>query len=150
MADINLTQAEADHLIAMEKHRLTDDHWDYPALGGSVNVPLVSHDHREYFTLDLYRGRIDLAKGSYQNRSRQVIILVRLDFGGQPHRNPDGEEVASPHLHVFKEGYGDKWAVPAPSDKFPYLDSDRWQTLIDFMGFCNITKQPLIQKGLWS
>jgi hypothetical protein len=150
MADINLSQAEANLLIAMEKHRVTDDRWEYPDLGGSVNIPLVSVDRRENFTLDLYRGRIDLAKGSYQSRSRQVIILIRLDFGGQPHRNPNGEEVASPHLHVFREGYGDKWAIPAPLEKFPLIDSDRWQTLIDFMVFCNVTKQPIVQKGLWS
>lgn len=150
MSDINLTQAEADLLIAMEKHRANDDRWEYPDFGGSISIPLVSPDRRENFVLDLYRGRIDLAKGSYQNRSRQVIVLVRLDFGGQPHRNPDGEEVPSPHLHVFREGFGDRWAVAAPPDTFPHASTNTWETLNDFMVFCNITKQPLIQKGLWS
>lgn len=150
MPDISLTQAEADLLIAMEKHRVNDDQWQYPDLGGSISIPLVSSDRRENFVLDLYRGRIDLAKGSYQNRSRQVIVLVRLDFGGQPHRNPDGEEVPSPHLHVFREGFGDKWAVPTSSDRFPHVHTNLWETLNDFMVFCNVTKQPLIQKGLWS
>ncbi|MEW6070450.1 MAG: hypothetical protein AB1485_07525, partial [Candidatus Thermoplasmatota archaeon] len=80
MADINLTQAEANALIAMEKHRLDDMRWDYPGLGGSINIPLVSADKREDFLLDISRGKIDLLKGTYQNRSRQIIILVRLDF----------------------------------------------------------------------
>ena len=31
MADLNLTQAEADTLIAMEKHRVNDDPSDFPA-----------------------------------------------------------------------------------------------------------------------
>jgi hypothetical protein len=76
-------------------------------------------DKREHFHLDVSRGRIDLLKGKYQNRSRQAIILVRLDFGGKPHRNPDDEEIACPHLHVYREGYGDKWAMPVPPDRFP-------------------------------
>ena len=78
MAEINLTQAEADALIALEKHRVDDKQWDYPGMGGSISVPLVSADRREQFILDVSRGRIDLAKGTYQNRARQVVVLVRL------------------------------------------------------------------------
>ena len=88
MAEINLTQTEADALIAMEKHRVNDERWDYPVLGGSISIPLISADRRENFILDMSRGKINLAKGTYQNRARQVVVLVRLDFGGQPHRNP--------------------------------------------------------------
>lgn len=149
MADINLTQAEADTLIAMEKHRIDDTRWNYPGLGGSIIIPLISTDRRENFLLDISRSKIDLAKGTYQNRSRQVIVLVRLDFGGQPHRNPDGQEISSPHLHLFREGYGDKWAVPVPVDHFSNM-SDLWQTLQDFMRFCNITEPPFIDRGLFS
>lgn len=149
MAEINITQAEADALIAMEKRRVNDIRWDYPGLGGSISIPLISNDKRENFLLDVSRGRIDLAKGTYQNRSRQVIVLVRLDFGGQPHRNPDGQEVSSPHLHLYREGYGDKWAAPVPVNRFPNM-SDLWQTLLDFMSFCNITEPPFIERGLFS
>lgn len=92
-------------------------------------------------------GGIDLRKGTYQNRARQVIILVRLDFGGAPHRNPDGSEVPSPHLHIYREGYGDKWAFEISSDEFPQVE-DPWQALQDFMRFCNIVDPPYIQKGI--
>jgi len=148
MAYINLTQAEAEALIAMEKHRLDDARWDYPGLGGSISIPLVSIDKREDFLLDISRGKIDLLKGKYQNRSRQVVVLVRLDFGGQPHRNPDGEEILSPHLHIYREGYGDKWAVPVPADTFPDMN-DLWRILEDFMLYCNITEPPFINRGLF-
>lgn len=148
MADINLAQADADALIAMKKLRLDDEHWDYPGLGGTIRIPLASTDRREDFMHDITRGRIDLLKGSYQNRSREVIILVRLDFGGRPHRNPDDEEIPSPHLHVYREGYADKWAVPVPSDKFTNM-TDLWETLDDFMRFCNITNPPIIERGLF-
>ncbi len=148
MAEINLTQTEADALIAMEKHRIDDTRWDYPGLGGSIIIPLTSKDKRENFLLDVSRGKIDLLKGTYQNRSRQIIVLARLDFGGQPHRNPDGQEIPSPHLHIYREGYGDKWALSVPADKFPHIQN-LWQTLQDFMRFCNITELPFIERGLF-
>lgn len=149
MTEINLTQPEADLLIEMEKYRVDDTPWNYPGLGGSITIPLVSEDKRENFLLDISRGKIDLLKGTYQNRSRQVVVLIRLDFGGQPHRNPDGGEISSPHLHIYREGYGDKWAIPMPLDRFANID-DLWQTLQDFINYCNIIQPPVIQRGLFS
>ena len=149
MANANLTQAEADALMALEKARRDETEWDYPDFGGRTTVPLVSTDRKEQFLLDLRRGRIDLRKGTYQNRGRQVAVLARLDFGGAPHRNPDGEEVGSPHLHLYREGYGDRWAYPVPGSDFPSLD-DPWQTLTDFMRFCNVVQPPVIRRGLFT
>lgn len=149
MATTDLRQEEADTLIAMAKIKINDDPHDYPGTGGSVTVPLTSEDKREEFLLDIYRGRLDLRKGTYQNRARQVIVLVRLDFGGAPHRNPDGTEVSCPHLHLFREGYGDKWAMPMSAETFPHI-GDLWQTLDDFMWFCNIIDRPNISRGLFT
>ncbi len=148
MSDMNLTQAEAKTLIEMEKHRVSDEHSDFPMHGQSLSLPLQSCDKREQFLLDISRGRIDLMRGKYQNRARQVLILVRLDFGGPPHRNPDDTEVDCPHLHVYQEGYGHKWAMPVPMEWFPRT-SDLWSTLEDFMKYCNITNPPLIERGLF-
>jgi len=57
MADANITQAEADSLIAMEKHRLDDQAWLFSAPGERIAVPLISHDKRENFTLDVTRSQ---------------------------------------------------------------------------------------------
>ncbi len=149
MVAVNLTQAEADALIAMEKRRIDDTEWSCPDLGGHVTVPLASIDRRESFLLDLRRGRIDLGKGTYQNRGRQIVVLARLDFGGAPHRNPDGEEIGSPHLHLYREGFGDRWAIPVPDDHFPN-PHDAWQTLHDFMQYCNIMEPPMIRRGIFT
>lgn len=149
MADINLTQAEADALVAMEKHRSTEDQNLFPMGGQSLVLPLQSLDKREQFVLDLSRGRIDLRKVKMQNRGRQVVVLVRLDLGGAPHRNPDDVEVPAPHLHLYREGYGDKWAVPIPADRFRDL-GDAWATFEDFLRFCNITQPPHIERGLFT
>ena len=147
MADISLTQAEADALIDMEKHRVTDDRTDFPMGGESVILPLQSADKREQFLLDLSRGRINLQKVKMQTRGRQIVVLVRLDLGGAPHRNPDGEEIPVPHLHVYREGYGDKWAMPVPTDQFRAVP-DVWMTFEDFMRFCNITRPPNVKQEL--
>lgn len=148
MPEINLTQSEADALINMEKVRIDDQSCDYPSLGGRITIPLTSRNKRENFLLDLSRGKIDLLKGTYQNRALQMVVLIRLDFGGQPHRNPDGQEIPSPHLHVYREGYGDKWAAPIPAEYFMNIQN-LWQTLQDFMKYCNIVEPPNIQRGLF-
>jgi len=149
MTDLNLTQAEADALIAMEKHRASEERVDFPMGGQSLALPLQSPDKREHFLLDLSRARIDLLKVKMQNRGRQVMVLVRLDLGGAPHRNPDGEEIPVPHLHVYREGFGDKWAVAVPPDRF-LATADVWRTLEDFMRFCNISQPPNIERGLFT
>jgi hypothetical protein len=60
MADLDLTQAEADALIAMPKVKVNPDTCDYPGGGGSLIIPLASQDKREQFFLDISRARIDL------------------------------------------------------------------------------------------
>jgi hypothetical protein len=146
MSDIDLPQEEADNLILMPKQRANDEVSYFPSGGSSLNIPLISEDRQESFFLDIYRGRIDLSKIKFQNRSKQIVVLLRLDLNGSPHRNPDNEEISCPHLHIYKEGYGTKWAYPVPSNFTNLIDS--WQTLQEFMDYCNITKPPEIQRGL--
>lgn len=149
MPEINLTQAEADILIAMEKHRVNEDRSDFPMRGQSLTLPLQSVDKREQFLLDLSRARIDLLKVKMQNRARQAVVLARLDLGGAPHRNPDDEEIAAPHLHVYREGFGDKWAMPLPAHRFRN-QADLWTTFEDFLLLCNITQPPRVERGLFT
>jgi hypothetical protein len=143
-----LSQAEADELLGLEKHRASEDEYAFPAPGSSLSVPLVSADHREEFLLDVARGRIDLQKVTYQNRARNIVVLARLDLGGRPHRNPDGTEVPTPHLHLYREGHGDKVAVAVPAEAFPSL-GDLWATLHHFMSYCHITRKPKFVRELF-
>lgn len=144
-----LTQADADLLLAMEKHRVDEEPHAYPSLGGFVRVELQSVDRREKFSLDVRRSRLVLEKGTYQNRARGVVILARLDWGGAPHRNPDGAEIGCPHLHLYRQGFGDKWAMALPPDSFA-ASADLWQRLQEFMTFVNITVRPNITQGLFA
>jgi len=149
VANLDITQAEADALIAMEKHRADEEDWLFPAPGQRLSIPLVSTDKREQFHLDVTRAQIRLTKATFQNRARQAIILIRLDLDGPPHRNPDGVEIPCPHLHIYREGFGDKWAHPAPTD-LALNPADLLSTLEAFMSHCRIVTPPNITKGLFS
>jgi hypothetical protein len=149
MADIEITQAEADSLIAMAKRFVDETDWTFPAAGQSVALPLTSIDKRENFVLDVTRAQIKLTKATYQNRARQAIILMRLDLDGPPHRNPDGTEIPCPHLHTYREGFGDKWAIAAPSGRYANTP-DLFSTCEAFLQHCNITGSSRMQKGLFS
>ena len=143
-----MTQPEADRLLEIPKRRVNAKTWSYPSLGGRIVIPLTSTDRREKFWLDVTRNRIDMAKGSYQNRVRKAVVLARLDFGARPHRNPNGQQVMSPHLHLYREGFGAKWAFEVPFDRFATNTKDPWTMLEDFIGFCNVVERPVIEPGL--
>lgn len=142
-----LTQPEADALLALEKQCLTEETHSLPSLGGRLSVDLSSLDGREQFNLDVNRSYISFSKVTYQTRARVTVVLARLDVAGAPHRNPDDSEIPCPHLHLYREGYGDKWALPLPAD-FGDI-SDGWRTLEDFMAYCHIVKPPIFEKGLF-
>lgn len=143
---IDLTQAEADILLAMEKRRLNNDKHSFGTV--RLEISLTSTDQREYFLLDIGRGRINLLRGKYQTRAKQTVVLARIDFGGAPHRNPDGVEIPSPHLHLFREGFGDKWAQTLPSEAFSNAD-DPWTLMEDFLRYCNVTEPPEFDRELF-
>ena len=116
-------------------------------MGGSLTIPLVSIDGRERFLLDMRRGSVNLQKGSYQTRARNVVVLARLCFGGNPHDNPDGVYVSSPHLHLYREGYGDKWAYALATEFFADI-ADPVKLLQDFQSYCGVFEPPFIGREL--
>ena len=95
------------------------------------------------------KRELRLGKGTYQNRARGVAILARLDFGGAPDRNPDDEEIPCPHLHLYREGYGARWTMPLPAERFSNA-GDHWLLLLEFMRFVNITVPPDIRRDLFT
>ncbi|MGU9963997.1 MAG: DUF6978 family protein [Candidatus Halichondribacter symbioticus] len=149
MAEINLTQAEADALLKMEKFSVDNTEHKLPHLGGKISVPLTSLDKRETFLLDISRGKIDLLKQTYQTRAHTTIVLARFDTG-PPHRNPPelgGKEVGVPHIHIYKEGFADKYATDKLDGIFSDLN-DPQKVLHDFMKYCNIIQSPIFSMEL--
>ncbi len=143
----DLPQADADALLATQKKRESETRYEFPAPGSKLSVPLLSMDEKEAFLLDMERYRIKLTKVKFQNRARQIVVLARIDLNGAPHRNPDGEEIPCPHLHTYREGFGDRWATSLPADRFSD-PNDRWQTFLEFLTFCNVIEPPIIDQGL--
>ncbi|MDP0294167.1 hypothetical protein Q7288_05730 [Glaesserella parasuis] len=139
-----LTQQEADALLTLGKYDFSNGEYKFPYMGGSLRLSLHSMD----INLDVTRGYIALEKITFQTRARKAIVLVRLDIEGPPHRNPDGEEITCPHIHLYWEGYGDKWAYPLPDELKSVLDSP-YDLLDRFMDYCHIIGKPLIQRELF-
>ena len=137
MAQVELTQSEADALLAIPKRLRGSGVVRFPRPGRGERFDLESLDGRERFHLDISRGRIKLSKRTHQTRARHTVILARLDLEGPPHRNPDGTEVGGNHLHIYRQGYADKWAYEPPSGSFSDL-TDLWLTLMDFLDYCAI------------
>lgn len=148
MREVELIQVEADRLLRLDKERVDDRAWDFPGLGEEAVIPLRSVDGREDFLLDVGRSKIRLRKLKYQTRVHKVVILARLDIGGRPHENPDGERIPCPHLHVYREGFGTRWAIPLPNEDFSKPE-DLMVALDDFFTFCHVVRPPDIQGPLF-
>jgi len=136
------TQTEADALIAMKKSFLNPRLISIPP-GTDQSHELIGDDMRERFFLDLWRGTIRLSKFRYQTRGRRIIVLIRLDIDGATHTNPDGTKISGSHLHIYREGYEDKWAFPLNSNEFGN-PSNLWKTFEDFCRYCNIEMPPQV------
>lgn len=148
MAAIELTQSEADDLLGMHKVRVDDIVRPFPSVGESASYSLKSPDGREEFLLDVSRARIKVAKCTLQHRARSVVVLARLDLDGPAHRNPDGTVVPCLHIHLYREGFADKWAsdVSGILNVFP---ADLRKTYDSFCDFCSIIEPPLLQPELF-
>lgn len=149
MSETALTQYEADSLIKMDKIPVNDDLIELPDFGGVTEIFLQSRDKQEKFILNYRKRRIDILKRNYHFRGRKVIGLVRLCLDGKPHRNPDRQEVGPRHLHLYREGYDLKWASEIPTKDFPNL-SKGYDTLLDFLKYLHVIKNPNLKKGLFS
>ena len=155
-----LTQSEADALIDMRKKLAKKEVYNFPPAGEILTIPIISVDERESFLIDINRGSIRLTKCTYQERYQRIITLVRLDIDGPPHPKPEvvnipfphlepynGQTIPCPHLHLYVEGFMDKWAIPSPSEKFPRT-TDLVAILADFFRYCNVVELPAIQRGM--
>jgi len=137
MSSNMLTTREAEQLIAMKKIFLRATNPIVLNESFEERFALISENKQEHFLLDVKQGRIDLSKLRYQNRYEETIPLVRFESKGV-HENPDGEIIKGAHIHIYKEGYGDKFAFPAKE----FEDSeDVLKTINKFCEFCNIEKR---------
>lgn len=142
---MSLSQIEADDLLMMSKRFSSNNELVLGDIPIDITRELSSLDLKESFLLDIWRNGFNLSKFTFQNRSRVIYTLVRVDFGGSLHQNPDGNIVHCPHIHLYREGYNDKWAYPI-SDYSEFKNSNNLVTALqDFSNFCHIIQLPPIQ-----
>ena len=135
-----LTQQEADALLEMlKKLKQEEQAFIFPSPGEYKKLDLISEDGKYAFVVDVNRkGYINIARRyTYQGRYQNAHILLRLDINGPEHRNPDGTVLSGNHMHIYREGLEDKFAVEIPNDIAN--PDDLCQTLIDFLVYFKTT-----------
>lgn len=140
-----LSQVEADALIAMPKRFLSSEAIDvWP---GVDQTRVLQGQDREEFLLDIWRGTLRLSRLKLQERARKTVVLIRVDVHGAPHTNPDGTRLEGTHVHVYREGFEDKWAHPLDASQFPDTASPS-RVFQAFCRYCNILDPPPVQEVL--
>ena len=131
----------------------------------SSSLSLNSLYGKRTFILDVTKRRLEL-KYTMQTRYGTATPLVRLDVNTS-HTNPyadyhvdDDDPFSSihdscigrkfdhePHLHVYRPGFGDRWAYPVAG----VFDNtcNMGDTLLDFLGYCNIQGVTEMQEALF-
>ena len=144
--DPGLSQAEADQLIKTRKQVISLESFEMPTLLDHRKIiNLTETGSVTKFHVDIeFNRRPNSLKGKYQLRVRGKVRLLRLDFNGPSHSNPDGSEVGETHLHIYKEGEHDQWAYEPPKDYFSDFN-DAANTLREFLEYCNVDNVPEIR-----
>lgn len=141
-----LSQQEADALIEMLKNiKKVESPFTFPFPGECRKLDLISEDGKQSFIVDVNRkGNINfIKKCTYQGRFQKDIPLLRLDLEGPEHTNPDGELVSGNHMHIYRENFGDRFAIPVPPE---IIDpNDMFKTLIDFLSYFKATNAKLLE-----
>jgi len=128
-----LSQDEVDYLLSLIKVLIDSKGIKIPVPGESLELQVQGKDDKEKFIIDVNRkGTINVKKCTFQTRHQKSIVLLRLDIAGSPHRNPNGEVIQCPHLHIYREGYGTSWAYPIDDKIFTNVDNLA-QALKDFL-----------------
>lgn len=141
-----VSDSEAIDLIGKDKIFITNDDIEL-SYGMSDARDLESLDRNDTFILDYRRSSIKLSKITNQIRTKTTIILVRVDIDGPPHTNPDGRRIGGTHMHLYREGYEDKFAEEINPNIFTDT-SDMVLTMKQFCDYCNIKDLPKIVQQL--
>ncbi|SCI82388.1 Uncharacterised protein [uncultured Clostridium sp.] len=132
--------------ILLKKAKVFEDNSPIvlPNNGGKITRNLKSSSSNDEFILNIDRRKIDLSKIKYQTRhSRTNSIMLRIDTKGPRHQNPDGEYIECPHMHIYRENWGDKWAFPLDPNIFSNV-SNLSNLLKEFLIYFNVQDIPNI------
>lgn len=117
-----ISQAEAERLLNMLKHSLTDA-ITFPLKGETETFEVIGDNKRDTFVVHIFRGNKNSLKYNFgaQIKNKSILLLELHINPSNVHTNPDGEKVKGNHWHIYSEQYGRRFAFQAEnieSDKF--------------------------------
>lgn len=137
-----MTKAEADGLVEVLKNITSSKTFYIPPTGSSDIIELASiFNKQDWFLVDVNKGfKINTKRYTLQLRHRKSTILLRMEYGGPSHRNPDGEVVPCPHMHIWSDepgagpqGTGFAYPIPVVFSEPSVLH----KTLREFLNYTN-------------
>ena len=143
-----LTQEEAEELLKMLK-RCVLKVLNFPSLGKRADFDVTGiNDKSEKFIISVNRKNKEAHKVSFVARYRQGDVrLLSLDLNpSEKHTNPEdcgGEVIEGTHLHIYREGFHDKYAIPFVID-----DVGLENAFITFLQKFNVVEIPKIRTQL--
>lgn len=161
---MSLTNQQAQVLFNLDKSTEFSN-YILPNLNELLTIKLHSvdtHFRDEVFSLDINRKSMVLRKKTFQNRVQNNIVLRRLDFCAG-HHNPSINSIPDDldakiielmhkyenvrfsqqiHIHLYIDGYGEKWAFPITEFDFAVTGDDIIAQTLAFCSYCNINKLP--------
>ena len=139
-----LKQADYEHLISLKKRFKNN------IIIKSEPAPLhwtreiISMDSEHTFLLDFYRGSFNINRFTINTRFKKNIVLIRFDSQGK-HTNPDETSFDGPHVHIYKEGYSDKFAYPVSLLGLQEANFTIREALSKLLDYFNVIEIPKIQ-----
>ena len=144
---MSLTQDEANQYLVMVKY-FEERKPIKLGLPTCVVHELIGEDRRSRFRLETWFHKAVTSRYVYVNSVHASIELVRLCAGDRRrHPNPDGTIIRGNHLHVYREGFGTRWAIPLSDCGFSDI-VDFGTVLREFCRYCNIADVPELQLGM--
>lgn len=121
-----------------------------PKPGEQERYPLTTVDLSENMNMLINRkGHIDKNKLTYIMNSKILGQMIRLDMSGTSHIGFEGEDIPTPHVHIFDEAHNQgKIAVPLSSICNTPLGEELVESLFFFLEYNNVdmdeVKSPLL------
>ena len=115
---------EIEELLEEKKSYITES-FVFPNHNQEVKLDAIGDTSRTKYFVDINRKSYQITKKvTCQNRAHTSVVLMRLDYLGRDHTNPDNQRLSGTHIHIYKEGFGVSWAYTLDDPFLQTLNSD--------------------------
>lgn len=106
---------------------------------------LTTEDLSENLNMLINRkGHIDKNKLTYIMNSKILGQMIRLDMSGTSHIGFEGEDIPTPHVHIFDDAHNQgKIAVPLSSICNTPLGEELIESLFFFLKYNNVSMEEI-------